>query len=85
MYVNFKKIKIVDINGKQQEADFSQQLGNQLYMTGHDIEACELGKRIYFAKGEMELSDKDIQTITQVVTGWGYVARNAIIEAMKEK
>lgn len=85
MYVNFKKIKIVDINGKQQEADFSQQLGNQLYMTGHDIEACELGKRIYFAKGEMELTDKDIQTITQAVAGWGYVARNAIIEAMREK
>lgn len=85
MYVNFKKIKIVDINGKQQEADFSQQLGNQLYMTGRDIEACELGKKIYFAEGEVELSDKDIQTITQAVAGWSYVARNAIIEAMKEK
>ena len=85
MYVNFKKIKIVDINGQQQEADFSQQLGNQLYMTGHDIEACELGKRIYFAKGEMELSDKEIQTITQAVSGWGYVARTAIIETIKEK
>lgn len=85
MYVNFKKIKIVDINGKQQEADFSQQLGNQLYMTGRDIEACELGKKIYFADGEVELSDKDVQTITQAVAGWSYVARNAIIEAMKEK
>jgi hypothetical protein len=85
MYVNFKKIKIVDINGQQQEADFSQQLGNQLYMTGHDIEACELGKRIYFAKGEMELSEKDIQTITQAVAGWSYVARTAIIETLKEK
>lgn len=85
MYVNFKKIKIVDINGQQQEADFSQQLGNQLYMTGHDIEACELGRRIYFAKGEMELTDKDIHIITQAVAGWSYVARTAIIEAMKEK
>ena len=85
MYVNFKKIKIVDINGQQQEADFSQQLGNQLYMTGHDIEACELGRRIYFAKGEIELSDKEIQTITQAVAGWSYVARTAIIETIKEK
>ena len=84
MYVNFKKIKIVDINGQQQEADFSQQLGNQLYMTGHDIEACELGKRIYFAKGDMELNEKEIQTVKNTLAGWSYVARTAIEEAMKE-
>ena len=84
MYVNFKKIKIVDINGQQQEADFSQQLGNQLYMTGHDIEACELGKRIYFAKGDMELNEKEIQTVKNILAGWSYVARTAIEEAMKE-
>jgi hypothetical protein len=84
MYVNFKKIKIVDINGQQQEADFSQQLGKQLYMTGHDIEACELGKRIYFAKGDMELNEKEIQTVKNALAGWSYVARTAIEEAMKE-
>lgn len=84
MYVNFKKIKIVDINGQQQDADFSQQLGNQLYMTGHDIEACELGKRIYFAKGDMELNEKEIQAVKNALAGWSYVARTAIEEAMKE-
>lgn len=85
MYVSFRKIQIEDITGQKQEADFAAQLGNQLYMTGHDIEACELGKRIYFAKGEIELSDKEIQTITQAVVGWSYVARNAIINAMKDR
>jgi hypothetical protein len=33
----------------------------------------------------MELSEKDIQTITQAVAGWSYVARTAIIETLKEK
>lgn len=84
MYVNFTKIHLKDINGEVQEVNFAEQLGNQLYMTGHNIEECELGKRIYFAKGEMELSEKEIQIVTMAVAGWSYVARTAIIEAMKE-
>lgn len=84
MYVNFTKISIKDIEGKEQMADFSQQLGNQLYMTGHNIEECELGKRIYFAKGEVELNEKEAQIVTNAIQGWSYVARTAIEEAMKE-
>lgn len=84
MYVNFTKIHLKDINGEVQEVNFAEQLGNQLYMTGHNIEECELGKRIYFAKGEMELSEKEIQIVTMAVAGWSYVARTAIMEAMKE-
>ena len=56
--VNFKDIKIKDINGNEVVADFQKQIGNQLYMQGHDIEECELGKKIYFAEGEIELTDK---------------------------
>ena len=57
--VNFSKIVIKDIEGRDVQADFQKQLGNQLYMQGRDIEECELGKRIYFAQGEVELTDKD--------------------------
>ena len=39
--VDFRKIQIMDIEGNAQEADFSKQLGNQLYMQGHDIAECE--------------------------------------------
>ena len=52
-------------------------------MTGRDIEACELGKKIYFANGEVELSDKEVQIVTQAIQGWSYTLRTAIIEAMK--
>ena len=86
--VDFSKIEMVLIDGTKKKTDFQHGLnglGNQLYMFGQNIEACELGKRIYFAKGEMELSEKEIQTITQAVAGWSYVARTAIIDAMKEK
>lgn len=56
--------------------------GNQLYMQGRDIEECELGKRIYFADGEVELSDKEVAIVKQAVAGYSYVARTAIEQAL---
>lgn len=85
--VDFSKIEMVLIDGTKVKTDFQHGengIGNQLYMTGRDIEACELGKKIYFADGEVELDEKEIQIVTNAVAGWSYVARTAIIEAMKE-
>lgn len=81
--VNFSKIIIKDIEGRDVQADFQRQLGNQLYMQGRDIEECELGKRIYFAQGDVELTDKESAIVTQAVQGYSYVARIAIENAMK--
>ena len=81
--VNFSKIVIKDIEGRDVQADFQRQLGNQLYMQGRDIEECELGKRIYFAQGDVELTDKEAAIVTQAVQGYSYVARSAIENAMK--
>ena len=85
--VDFSKIEIVLIDGTKMKTDFQHGengIGNQLYMTGRDIEACELGKKIYFAEGEVELSDKEVQIVTQAIQGWSYVARIAIDAAMKK-
>lgn len=85
--VDFSKIEMVLIDGTKVKTDFQHGengIGNQLYMTGRDIEACELGKKIYFADGEVELDEKEIQIVTNALAGWSYVARTAIIEAMKE-
>ena len=85
--VDFSKIEMVLIDGTKMKTDFQHGengIGNQLYMMGHDIEACELGKKIYYADGEVELDEKEIQIVTNAVAGWSYVARTAIIEAMKE-
>ena len=66
------------IDGGKVIADFRQQLGNQLYMTGNDIEACELGKRIYFSDGEMELSEKEVSIIKNMTATWSYIARTTL-------
>lgn len=80
---DFSKIAIRGIEGQTIEADFQKQLGNQLYMQGRDIEECELGKKIYFAEGEVELSDKERDIVKQAIQGYSYVARTAIEEAME--
>ena len=82
--VNFSRIVIKDIEGRDVQADFQKQLGNQLYMQGRDIEECELGKRIYFADGEVELSDKEAAIVKQAVAGYSYVARTAIIGVIEK-
>ena len=85
MKVNFAKIIIKDIEGHEVEANFQKQLGNQLYMQGRDIEECELGKRIYFAQGDVELTDKECAIVRNAVQGYSYIARSAIENQIKKE
>lgn len=80
--VDFSKIVLKDIEGRDVVADFSKQLGNQLYMQGRNIEECELGKKIYFVDGEVEMSEQECATVKQAVQGYSYVAREAICAAL---
>ena len=82
--VDFRKVLIPDIEGNTQEADFSKQLGNQLYMQGQNIEECELGKKIYF-DGEVMLTDKDVESVRRIIAGYSYVARVALMALMSGK
>lgn len=82
MKVNFKEIVIKDIEGNDVKADFSKQIGNQLYMQGINIEECELGKKIYF-DGEVELTEKDAEVVKRITAGYSLVARTAIESALK--
>ena len=76
--VNFREIVIEDIHGNPMPGDFHEVLGNQLYMQGRDIKECELGRKIYFAEGEIELTDDEAKIVRESVKGWSYVARTAI-------
>lgn len=82
MKVNFKEITLKDIEGNDVKADFSKQIGNQLYMQGINIEECELGKKIYF-DGEVELLEKDAEVVKRITAGYSLVARTAIESALK--
>jgi len=81
--VDFSKIVIKNVEDNDEVADFQKALGNQLYMMGQNIEECELGHRIYHAKGAVELSDEECCMVTNAIQGWKYVARIAIDAALK--
>lgn len=83
--VDFSKVVLKDIEGRELTADFKQQLGNQLYMQGRNIDECELGKKIYFADGEVDLSEKECQMVGQAIQGYSYVAREAINVMLNDK
>ena len=83
MKVNFSQIKLKDIEGNVVTADFQKQIGNQLYMQGHDIEECELGKKIYFAEGEIELTEKELDMVRRITAGYYFVARQGIEDMLK--
>ena len=82
--VNFREIVIEDIRGEKVKADFQEVLGNQLYMQGADIKECELGRKIFFAEGDIELSDEEVKTVINAVQSWRYVAKTAIINAIEK-
>ena len=83
--VNFSKIIIKDIEGREVQANFQKQLGNQLYMQGRHLEECELGTRIYHAEGEVELSEKECEMVRNYVQGYSYIARTAIENQLKKE
>lgn len=83
--INFRQIAIMNVEGKEQKVDISQLLGNQLYMEGANIEECELGKRIYFAKEEVELTDAEAEILRVFTQRYSYVIRNAIADMLKSQ
>ena len=60
--VNLREVQLEDIHGNPMPGDFHEVLGNQLYMQGRDIKECELGRKIYFAEGEIELTDDEARS-----------------------
>jgi membrane carboxypeptidase/penicillin-binding protein PbpC len=83
--INFREIAIKNVEGKEQKVDISQLLGNQLYMEGANIEECELGKRIYFAKEEVELTEAEAEILRVFTQRYSYVIRTAIADMLKSQ
>lgn len=82
MKVDFRKIRVRNIEGEEEVADISKTLGNILYMNGQDIEDCELGKAIYH-DGEVELNEKAVETVKRFAKNFSYLMRSSIENACK--
>lgn len=82
--VNFHTITLKDIEGKNVQADFAQDLGQQLYMQGQNMEEVELGRIIYKSPKDkpIELTVEQAAVISRWVDRWPYVSRKAVKDAL---
>ena len=78
MKIDFTKLPVKDIDGKEIEADVHKELGQQLYMQGQTMEECELGSLIYHTDGPVELTIEQGACVSRWVDRWPYVTRTAV-------
>lgn len=82
--VNFHTIALKDIEDHNVQADFTQELGKQLYMQGSDIEEVELGRTVYKSPKDkpIELTVEQAAIISKWVDRWPFVSRQAVKDAL---
>lgn len=95
--VDFSKINIKGIDGREQRVDINDELANLIYMQGQSIGECELGRRMYMAARDGEgkvdqtldrkvnLSDEDVRIVERASRQFPYVIRVAIDNLIKMK
>lgn len=83
--VNFKTITFKDIEDKEQLFDCQKEIGNAIYMQAADIEERDLGRKIYYADGEVELTDKQVEVVKRFASRYSFVLREAVEKALTPK
>ena len=76
--INFTALQIEDVEGNVQSVNIAKALGNMLYMQGQNVEECDLGRTIYYSNGEIELDEKQAQSVLRISSGYPYLTRHAI-------
>lgn len=80
--VDFRAIRLVDIEGRETPVDVSKPLGNLLYMQGRDIVECELGRDIYHATEPLSLDQRQANAVVDASRQFPYVTQVAIAKAL---
>ena len=83
--VNFKTITFKDIEDKEQLFDCQKEIGNAIYMQAADIEERDLGRKIYYADGDVELTDKQVEVVRRFASRYSFVLREAVETALTPK
>ena len=82
MIIDFRKIKVTDIEGKNSTVDIAKMLGNAIYQKTADLGELELAQQIY-KNGEVELSTNQAESIKEYVrTNFVAVVQIAVNEAL---
>ena len=84
--VDFSKIELEMIDGNKKTVDFQHGengLANQIYMGAREIKWRDLGRRLYYAEGEIELSEDECKILKTLLQPYPYYMRTAFEELMK--
>ena len=81
---NFGKIPFKGLE-VEETIDIRKQLGNFLFYSSTDLKGSELGRKIYFSAGEVDLHEEDKKIILAALERAfpSYVVRQAIIESIQ--
>ena len=66
MKIDFRKIKVFDIEGKESNLDISKELGNSIYRNTADLGELELARNIY-KDGEVEINAEQAAILNKYV------------------
>ena len=84
MKIDFRKIEVKDIEGKENSLDISKMLGNAIYQKTSDLGELELAQNIY-KNGEVELSPEQAEQIKGYVkTNFAAFVQVAVNEALSK-
>lgn len=83
--VNFRTITFKDIEDKEQLFDCQKELGNAIYMQAANIEERDLGRKIYYANGDVELTDQQVEVVKRFAARYSFVLREAVEKALTPK
>ena len=83
--VNFKTIPFRDIEDKEQLFDCQKEIGNAIYMQAANIEERDLGRKIYYADGDVELTDQQVEVVKRFASRYSFVLREAVEKALTTK
>lgn len=86
--VDFSQIEVEMIDGKMAKADLQHGengLGNQIYMQARELKWKDLGRKIYYAEGEVEISEEEEKHILDFIKPWSLVLQEGIKRAFENK
>ena len=88
--INFSKITVTDLDGKDVNYDIHRDFSNLLYMQGRSIEEHELGHKIYSCRDEkgipteVELNKDETKIVLQYIKGYPYILAQKVEEILKD-
>ena len=87
--IDFSKITVKDLDGKDVNYNIHRDFSNLLYTQGRTIEQHELGHKIYTCKDEagipvaVELNDEEVKIVLEYIMNYPFIIQQAVKEILK--